>query len=173
VANARETPLIGISAVSKVVGGLKVPLGHTEAMGFEIWEDLTRYEIENGFTGGVRKSTPQRVRGHCIIRLQDVDLANVADMKGLPSSALVGDLRAATPTKEVLSVYADQIGTQELELSIEGPGPEGPAEVKVYRAVVENPPRIVMGRERHQVLETQFLLLETAARKLYDIEHNL
>jgi hypothetical protein len=175
MAHKRETPLIGISGFGRYDddGITKIPMGTTEAEGFEVWEELTRYNVVSGYTGAVRKSVPQTVMGHFVVRLQDVDLANVRDLKGLPASALTGDLHGAEPTKEVLSVFADELGTQEFKFYCEGPGPEGPREVIIGRAVVENPPRIKKARNGHTVLEAQFLILEDGTRKLYDIEDNL
>ncbi|MEW5926218.1 MAG: hypothetical protein AB1941_01905 [Gemmatimonadota bacterium] len=173
MARKRETPLFGISEFGRVISGVDTSYGHTEPEGFEIGENLTRYDIRSGITGAVRKSVPQQIDPEFTVRLQDVDLANIAESKGLPASALTGDLNGTTPTAEVLKVFAGEIGTEEGEFYAIGPGPKGPRRVSIPRAVVKSTPRLRMGRNGHSVLEITYQILEAAGRELYEIEDAL
>lgn len=160
MANKRGTVLQGISEFGIVVGGVDTKLGTTEEDGFELIPEIARHRVRSGQSRAVRKSVVTEAGGKVTVRLQDVDAINLRDLWGLPTTELTGDLNSATPTAEVLKVFASKLGTEQFTLYAIGDGPVGPRRVDIPLAVLENLPRLAMSAKTHTVLEATFEVLE-------------
>lgn len=74
-----------------------------------------------------------------VINLVIAELTALQRAWGLPAAALVGDLEdATTPTEEVLTISAGNLGTREATLYIVGPGPSSTRRVQAGRAKVSD-----------------------------------
>jgi len=159
MANQRTTALIGINEVGAIVGGTDVPWGDTEQDGATLTLDGTDFELRSAQSKMLRDRIAITRDAQVTVRLQNVDLANIRDVLGLPASALTGDLNGATPTDEVLSIDPEQISTEEFGLYIETPGPAGPRRIEIARCKPHGTLTLNFSATENQRLEATFQVL--------------
>ena len=159
MANQRTTALIGINEVGAIVGGTDVPWGETEQAGATLTLDGTDFELRSAQSKMLRDRIAITRDAQVTVRLQNVDLANIRDVLGLPASALTGDLHGTTPTDEVLSIDPEQISTEEFGLYIETPGPAGPRRIEIARCKPHGTLTLNFSATENQRLEATFQVL--------------
>lgn len=159
MANARTTALIGINEVGAIVGGTDVPWGETEQAGATLTLDGTDFDLRAAQSKMLRDRIPITRDATVTLRLQNVDLANVRDVLGLPASALTGDLNGTAPSDEVLAIDPEEVSTEEFGLYVETPGPAGPRRVEVARCKPHGTITINFSATENQRLEATFQVL--------------
>lgn len=160
MANARSTALIGINEVGAVVSASDVPWGETEQNGATLTLDGTDFDLRSAQSKMLRDRIAITRDATVTIRLQNVDLINVRDVLGLPTTALTGDLNdMSTPSDEVLSIDPEEISTEEIELYIETPGPAGPRRIDIPRCKAHGTITLNFSATENQQLEATFQVL--------------
>jgi hypothetical protein len=122
MANVRTPVLHGITECGED-NGTQVPWGATEQNGVSIAIDGEDVDVISGQAYVLEDSFPSTRAVTVTMRLQYSGLLNLQDALGLPSTALTGDLGAATPTDEVLAIEGGELATEEKKLYAIHPGP--------------------------------------------------
>ena len=154
----------GITEVGHVDNGTDVPWGKTGEEGITISHSVTRESLYSGQDLAPVDEAITRVEATVTFRLIEASLANIARVLGLPESAISGTGPAA-----VLSVLADELGTQEFHLYAIQPGPNGPRRFDFKRAKVSSPGDINVSKAAWTLPESTFTLLVDNDGKLWTL----
>lgn len=142
MANQRTPVLSGISEFGEINSetaayagdGTDESWGATERNGVTLAMSGEDVDVMSGQNLMLQDSFPSSRAIELTARLQHAGLINIADALGIPDSDLAGDLNAATPTDEVLSIDGTNIGQEEKTLYILTPGPVSTRRYQVHRA---------------------------------------
>jgi hypothetical protein len=153
-----------VSEVGFVRANADVSLGKTAPNGVTIAFSGNDAEVESGQSTFLEDTFRTQDRAEITLRLIYADLVQFKDLLGLPDSALTGDLAAAEPTEEVLSVAAaGALGSREETLYVLSPGPKSTRRYEFARVKARAGLNVEISRDNHIVLEQTFYLLAPAA----------
>lgn len=152
----------GITEVGHVNESTDVPWGRTGEDGITITNGATRESLYSGQDLAEVDSGITRVEASVQIRLIEASAENLARILGLPDSAVTG-----TGASAVLTVLADEIGTEEFHLYAIQPGPDGPRRFDFPRARVAQPGDLNISKTAWTLPESTFALLVPEDGKLW------
>lgn len=110
------------------------PVSKTTKDGVDVQLSVTFVDLYGGQDLLPADSKNERAELTLAASMVDSSLTAMVFALGLPTAALAGDLAAATPTQEVLSINAPQIGTAVGPIYALGPGPKSTRQIIVRRA---------------------------------------
>lgn len=127
---------VGISEVGHRDGAADVSWGNTQQDGLTVQLTAETIDLQSG--QAFMRESVHLVAGRIqlVINLVGSELTALARAWGFPVAALTGDLTAATPTPEVLTITGNNIGTQERTLYALGPGPRSTRRIQAARCKV-------------------------------------
>ena len=170
-----HVPIYGITGFGTYTGAkggayTKTPLGHVTDEGATITNASTTVKQRSGTTGAPLHSHVSEYDPQLRVGLASGALDALRIAMGMPTSALTGDLSAGTPTKEVLSVRANNVATEELSLYLETVGAAGPRTWFFPRAKVATLPDFNLARGTYLGSTSTFDLYEGASGDLFWVE---
>lgn len=154
----------GITEVGHVDNGTDVPWGKTSEDGITISHNVTREQLFSGQDLAPVDDTITRVEASVTFRLIEASLQNIARVLGLPTTAISG-----TGPTAVLTVLADELGTEEFHLYAIQPGPNGPRRFDFLRAKVGQPGDLNVSKAAWMLPESTFTLLVDDAGQLWKL----
>lgn len=152
----------GITEVGHVDNGTDVPWGRTGEDGITISHNVTRESLFSGQDLAEVDSAITRVEASVTVRLIEATAKNLARILGLPEEA-VDDVTG------VLTVLADELGTQEFHLYAIQPGPNGPRRFDFPRVRVSQPGDINASKTAWTLPETTFAILTPETGELWTL----
>lgn len=135
-----------------------VPWGKTAEDGFSIANSITRESLFSGQDLAEVDSAITRVEMTVNVTLLSGDAVTLARSLGLPESAVEDD---------VLSVLADEIGTEEFHLYAIQPGPDGPVRFEFFRARVSDPGSLAVSKTAWMTPNPTFAIMVPASGPLW------
>lgn len=154
----------GITEVGHVADGTDVPWGKTSEDGITISHSVTRESLYSGQDLAPVDDAIMRIEASVTFRLIEASLANLARTLGLPEDAVSG----SGPTA-VLTVLADELGTEEFHLYAIQPGPNGPRRYDFKRAKVGQPGDINVSKTAWTLPQSTYTLLVDDDGKLWEV----
>lgn len=123
-----------------------------------------------GNSGSVLHSFISEVDAQLRVALASAALDSLRRGYGLPTTALIGDLDGETPAKEVLTVKASELGTEEFGIYIRTRGRKGPRTYYVPRCKAASLPELNMNRSGYTEPNVTFDVYENDDGELFWIE---
>lgn len=155
--------LIGISEVGHVGSGpADVPWGETQKDGVTLQLSMSRVEAMSGQSKLKLASHVSEVGAQLGFRMLASELQKLQYMLGIAAADFTGDLAGGTPSAEVLTIDGG-LGSQELELYAEGPGPASTRRIDAKRGVLSDPGSLVMADNAYMLPAVTFELLQPAS----------
>lgn len=147
-----QTSIRGITDIGSYTGSkggpyTKTSWGLTTPAGGVIRFSTQTVKQYSGQSIFVQDSFISSAEGQFEFGLINGTLETLRKMLGLPTSALVGDLSAGTPTLETLSISGTLVATEEQSLYLETSGPFGPRTYYLPRCKAATLPEMVHGRD--------------------------
>lgn len=124
----------------------ETPWGLTTQEGARLVPSVNTVKQRSGQGTGAIDSFVSEADMQLNIAFTSAALDVVRRSMGLPTTALTGDLEAAEPEKEVLTVRGPEIATEEFSIYVRTMGPLGPRTYRFPRCKVASLPELNMNR---------------------------
>jgi hypothetical protein len=171
VANLRTPVYSGITEFGDIESGpTDVPWGATEQNGVTVAITGEDVDVQSGQALMLEDSFPSTRTIEVTARLQHGGLLNLKDALGMPDSALTGDLQATpTATDEVLAIVGTNIGTEELNLYADQPGPVSTRRYDFKRCKQRAGMTLELGSNNYTMLESVWQVLNPTSGNAVEI----